>query len=45
MSVENFIDTNIFVYLFDETDADKRQCAENLVRQSLENGTGCIRLC
>ena len=42
MSVENFIDTNIFVYLFDETDADKRQCAEKLVRQSLENGTGCI---
>ncbi len=42
MSVEDFIDTNVFVYLFDETAADKRQSAEKLVRQSLDNGTGCI---
>ena len=42
MSVEDFIDTNVFVYLFDETDADKRQRAESLVHRSLENGTGCV---
>ena len=42
MSVENFLDTNIFVYLFDETDAHKRKNAEGLVRQALANGTGCI---
>ena len=42
MSAEDFIDTNIFIYLFDETDPSKRQRAENLVRRSLENGTGCI---
>ena len=42
MSVENFLDTNIFVYLFDETDADKRARAEHLVRQALEEETGCI---
>ncbi len=42
MSAEVFIDTNILIYLFDETTAAKRQCAESLVRQSLESGTGCI---
>ena len=42
MSANHFIDTNIFIYMFDETDAAKRQRAENLVRRSLEEGTGCI---
>ena len=42
MSVDSFIDSNIFVYLFDETDTIKRQCSEKLVQQALENGTGCI---
>ncbi len=42
MSVEHFIDTNVFIYLFDETDADKRQRADTLVHESLENATGCI---
>ncbi len=32
----------IFVYLFDETDDDKRERAERLVQQALENETGCI---
>ncbi len=40
MSAEVFLDTNILIYLFDETAAVKRQCAESLVRQSLANGTG-----
>ena len=42
MSAEDFIDTNVFVYLFDDTDAGKRQSAERLVSHSLANGTGCI---
>ena len=42
MSAENFIDTNVFIYLFDETDAAKRQCAERLVHRNLEYGSGCI---
>ena len=42
MSAEDFIDTNVFIYLFDETDPDKRRCAESLVYRSLQNGSGCI---
>ena len=42
MSVRDFIDTNIFVYLLDETDLLKRRRAETLVRDSLVNRTGCI---
>ena len=42
MSAEDFIDTNIFVYMFDETDPIKRQRAVTLVRESLANRTGCI---
>ena len=42
MSAEHFLDTNIFVYMFDETDPIKRQRAETLVRDSLTNMTGCI---
>ena len=42
MSVENFLDTNILVYLFDEVDNEKRETAEHLVQQSLHNETGCI---
>ena len=42
MSVEHFIDTNVFIYLFDETAPDKRRRAERLVDRSLKNGSGCI---
>ena len=42
MSAEDFLDTNVFVYLFDETAPDKRERAERLVRRSLEEGSGCI---
>ena len=42
MSAEDFIDTNVFVYLFDETDAKKRQRADSLIYRSLENRSGCI---
>ncbi len=42
MNAEDFIDTNVLIYLFDETNADKRQLAESLVYRSLRDGTGCI---
>ena len=42
MSAEAFLDTNIFVYMFDETDEIKRRRAEQLVRRGIETGTVCI---
>ena len=42
MSAEHFLDTNILVYMFDETGAAKRRQAENLVNESLAKGTGCV---
>ena len=42
MNVEHFLDTNIFVYMLDETDDLKRRRAEQLVTRSIEAGTGCI---
>ena len=41
MSVD-FIDSNIFVYLFDTSDAEKQQTAQGLVRDAIANGTGSI---
>ncbi len=42
MSVDNFIDSNILVYLFDETDLDKYHRAESLVNRLVVEKTGCI---
>ena len=42
MSAEHFLDTNVLIYMFDETDARKRGQAETLVSESLASGTGCI---
>ena len=42
MNAECFLDTNVFVYMFDETDDYKRTSAESLVRQALEGRNGCI---
>ena len=42
MSVEEFLDTNVLLYMFDETDPDKRRLARSLVYRSLEKGSGCI---
>ena len=39
---DNFIDSNVFVYMFDESAPDKRQRANALVRQSLMDKDGCI---
>jgi len=37
-----FIDTNIFIYLFDETDDRKRAIANQLIQQALETRSACI---
>ena len=42
MSVDSFIDSNVFIYLFDKTNNNKRQCAEKLIQQALERGTACV---
>lgn len=42
MSADRFIDSNVFVYLFDQTNPKKRRIAENLVRETLERETGFI---
>jgi predicted nucleic acid-binding protein len=41
MSAE-FLDSNVFVYLFDETDDRKRTRAEQLVRDGIASGEACI---
>ena len=42
MSAEHFLDTNIFVYLFDRATPQKRNRSRELVAQSLANGSGCV---
>ena len=41
MSADDFLDSNVFVYMFDESDAAKRRQAEILVSGSLTQGSGC----
>ncbi len=41
MSAE-FIDSNVFIYLFDETAPDKRQAAQALIQAGLETGSASI---
>ena len=38
----DFLDSNIFVYLFDETDERKQTIAAGLIEAGIESGTGCI---
>lgn len=42
MSVDDFLDTNIFIYLFDKTAPRKRHVADGLVHRALADGSGCI---
>lgn len=42
MSIENFIDSNVFVYLFDRTSDAKRHRAEALIETSIRQGNACI---
>lgn len=38
----DFIDSNVFVYLFNETNPEKRRTAETLTQRALETGTASI---
>ena len=38
----DFLDTNVFVYLFDETDERKHTIAAGLIHAGLESGQSCI---
>jgi|ERR1700674_1113669 len=38
----DFLDSNVFVYLFDETDERRRKIARRLVHKGLESGDSCI---
>lgn len=42
MSVKYFIDTNIFVYSFDDSQPLKKEQALALIREALETGAGII---
>ena len=42
MSIDAFIDSNIFVYLFDSTSPNKRYRAEKLIADALQMGNTCI---
>ena len=42
MSAKYFIDTNIFVYSFDNRQPAKKQRAQILIQQALETGSGII---
>jgi predicted nucleic acid-binding protein len=42
MSAKVFLDTNIFIYQLDTSDARKHKIAERLVRQALESERACI---
>lgn len=42
MSVESFIDTNIFIYQLERLDTRKADIAEHLIEQGIANGTACI---
>ena len=42
MSVENFIDTNIFIYHMDNTDAGKHAIATRIIRTALQTDNACI---
>ena len=42
MSVEDFFDTNVLVYMLDETDPSKHRRAESIVHLGNYSGTACI---
>ena len=42
MNVDTFLDTNVFVYLFDESAPAKRSRATELVRTALSEGSACV---
>ena len=42
MSVESFLDTNLFIYQLDRSDLRKAEIADNLIGGAVRRGEGCI---
>jgi predicted nucleic acid-binding protein len=42
MNDKFFLDTNILIYIFDDSAPLKQQCAKNLIETALREGRGCI---
>ena len=42
MSVDRFLDTNVFVYQLEGRDPRKAAIAQDLIRQGIESGNACI---
>ena len=42
MSAADFFDSNVLLYLFDDSDARKQSIAESLVNEALAAASGCI---
>lgn len=42
MSVDRFLDTNVLLYLFDNTAPSKQKIAQNLIEEGLHDGSACI---
>lgn len=42
MSGESFLDSNIFIYTFDDVALEKQRVAQELVRTALQDGSGVI---
>ena len=42
MSVERFIDTNVFVYQLEALDEDKSAVADRIIREGIETNNACI---
>ena len=43
MSDDCFLDTNVFVYQLEGSDARKAAIAQDLIRRGIESGSACIR--
>jgi predicted nucleic acid-binding protein len=41
MSVETFLDTNVFLYHLDDSDLRKHDIAARLIREALDTGNAC----
>jgi predicted nucleic acid-binding protein len=41
MSVETFLDTNVFLYHLDDSDPRKHDIAARLIREALDSGNAC----
>jgi predicted nucleic acid-binding protein len=42
VSVERFLDTNLFIYQLEGTDQHKSPIADSLIREAVETGNACI---